>query len=358
MKKNLIYLVVIIILAAIAIFSWTRQKQGTLDRKQAEFSVEDTAAITKIYMVDKDNREVLLQRSDTNPNQWVVNNRFMARSEGMNMLKSTLRNLRVKAPVSKAGYNNVIRQLAATSVKVEIYQMKPRISLFDKIKLFNREKLTRVFYVGHTTQDNLGNFMLLEGSEIPFIVYLPGLRGFVSPRFSTNENDWRDYSLFRVPLDEFASATVEFFEKPEESFRVDKGNDGRFTVTSLAINQPVAFTDTLRILNYVNGYRDIRFEDILNDLGQAYIDSVKNTHPVYQFTVKNIKNEVMTATTYRIKSKGGDFDIDGNMVPYNPDRMFALINDDKDFVLVQYFVFEKLTVPLSQLVGIKRDKQP
>lgn len=350
MKKNLTYIIIALILGLIALITITTRKQGTIDKKHGEFAVTDTASITKIYMVDKNNREVLLQRSDSSHSQWTVNNKFIARNEGLVMLMSTISNLRVKAPVSKAGYNTVIRQLASNSVKVEVYQIKPRINIFDRITLFPREKLTKVFYVGHSTQDNMGNFMLLEGSEIPFIVYLPGLRGFVSPRFSTNENDWRDYTIFKIPLDEFASAEVDFFEKQEESFRIQKDEISRFTITSPTTNSPVPFMDTLRILNYVNGFRDIRFEDILNDLGQAFIDSVKNTQPVYRLVVRDTKNREYKVTTYRIRSKGGDFDENGNLLPYNPDRMFALVNDDKDFVLVQYFVFEKLTVPLSRLV--------
>lgn len=349
MKKNLIYIAIVAVLGLIAVIAVTTRKQGTIDKKHGEFSVDDTASITKIFMVDKNNHEVLLQRSDTARETWLVNHKFTARDEGINMLLGTISNLRVKAPVSKSGYNTVIRQLAANSVKVEIYQIRYRINIFDRIKLFPHEKLTKVFYVGHTTQDNLGNFMLLEGSEIPFIVYLPGLRGFVSPRFSTNENNWRDYTIFRIPLEEFASAQVEFIEKPEESFRVDKDINSNFTITALLNNAPVPFTDTLRVLNYINGFRNIRYEDVLNDLGQKYIDSVKNTPPVYRFTVKNTSNETFKVTTYRILSKGGDYDEKGNLLPYNPDRMFALVNDDRDFVLIQYFVFERLTVPLSQL---------
>jgi len=38
---------------------------------------------------------------------------------------------------------------------------------------------------------------------------------------------------------------------------------------------------------------------------------------------------------------------DGSTVFFDRDRMYALINDDEDFVLIQYFVFDKILRPLS-----------
>jgi hypothetical protein len=37
----------------------------------------------------------------------------------------------------------------------------------------------------------------------------------------------------------------------------------------------------------------------------------------------------------------------GNAAPYDRDRLYALVNDGKDFTLVQYFVFDKILRPMS-----------
>ncbi|MCD4734519.1 MAG: hypothetical protein K8R53_00620, partial [Bacteroidales bacterium] len=36
------------------------------------------------------------------------------------------------------------------------------------------------------------------------------------------------------------------------------------------------------------------------------------------------------------------FDMEGILYTYDLDRLFALINEDRDFVLIQYFVFDKV----------------
>jgi hypothetical protein len=37
--------------------------------------------------------------------------------------------------------------------------------------------------------------------------------------------------------------------------------------------------------------------------------------------------------------------------PFDLDRAYALVNDGKDFVLIQYFVFDKVTRTLAYLKG-------
>lgn len=143
MKRNRFIILLTIILAIISIVLIVNNTKSTI---KADFTVEDVSNITKIFMSDKLNNMVTLKKIDDQ--NWILNDKYPARNDGIDMLLETFSQMRVREPVSIAGRNNVIKWLAASSTKVEIYQQKYRINLFDKIKFFPHEKLTKVFYVG------------------------------------------------------------------------------------------------------------------------------------------------------------------------------------------------------------------
>ncbi|HEY9115366.1 MAG TPA: hypothetical protein VIN10_11760, partial [Bacteroidales bacterium] len=213
MKKNKIYLIVVILLVAVALTILVTYRYSTLDQRESDFGVRDTATVTRIFMADKQLNKVELLKTSRG---WLLNGKYPASSEMMEMLLGTLKSLKVKAPVSLASRDNVITRMAAIGIKVEVYQDDYRINLFDKIKLFKHEKLTKVFYVGDATQNNLGTYMLMEDASQPFIVFIPGFRGFLYTRFSTQADDWKSHVVFNEKLIDIEKVELNFIEEPEE----------------------------------------------------------------------------------------------------------------------------------------------
>ena len=68
----------------------------------------------------------------------------------------------MRSPVPKAAFNNVIKQIATSGTKVEIYQGK--------------DKPSKTYYIGGATLDHQGTYMILETegvkSSVPFIMYI------------------------------------------------------------------------------------------------------------------------------------------------------------------------------------------
>jgi len=349
MKKNRGIFIIVIVLALTALVLILQNRKGTLKHEWGEFAISDTASVTKIFMADMRNSQVLLTK--VTPGNWLLNDTLRARKEGVDLLLKTMANLAVKAPVPKASYNSVIKRLATNSIKVEIYQQKYRIDLFNSLRLFPHEKLTRVYYVGNPTPDNMGTFMLLEGSDVPFVVYEPGFRGFIAARFTSRMNDWRDHAIFKNDPSEIRSLKVEFPLQPEESYLIEKHEPNSLEIISLANNQRLKTFDTRNVVEMVKRYRDIRFEAVLDAIDPAKVDSIIQTTPLNIITLSDTAGNINQVKTYRRRASTGDFDLQGNMVSYDLDRLYALINDGKELVLIQYFVFDPITRPLSFLVG-------
>jgi len=118
---------------------------------------------------------------------------------------------------------------------------------------------------------------------------------------------------------------------------------------SLATGRKVTRFDTARLVDLVNGYRDIRFEAVLDAMDPAKADSIIRTTPLHIITLTDTAGIVNRVKTFRRRNAEGDFDEQGNMVPYDLNRLYALINNEKELVLIQYFVFDPITRPLSYL---------
>lgn len=339
MKKNKTAIIIAIVLIAIAIILvWNNRYLTTLRGDSADFMVWDTASITKVYLADRMDHETLLERHEDG---WTLNTDYKAHPKKIDQLMYTLYRVRVRMPVSRSSHDHIIAQMASNSTKVEIYQTVPAINLFNKIKLFYREKRTKVFYVGEATKDSSGTFMLREGADQAYIVYIPGFRGYISTRYTADPDDWRDHTIFHEPLANIQSVTVEFCQEPERSFRVDNTGKHQYQLTSLADNTPVPY-DTLKVINLLASFSDLRFEALLNNiLKPSRLDSIKRSPIIHKISLTNKEGETSAITTFGKKVEAS------NAIPYEDretdvDRMFALINDDRDMVLIQYYVFDKV----------------
>ena len=343
MKKNKLVLILIIILALIALVLFLTQSKSTFKKALSDFAVDDTATITKFFLADKNNNSVKLTRAE--PGKWLVNDKYVAHNQGINLLLKTMFELEVKQPVAAPARDNTIKELAVSSVKVEIYQIRFRINIFDKLKWFPYEKLTKVYYVGGAIPSNLGSYMLMENSTVPFVTFLPGFRGFVSPRYTPMEKNWRDFSVFRKSIPEIASVRMEFPSDPGNSYEVKKEGEQQFSLFTIPDNRLVLNTDTLKILNFLSGFRSLNFEALLNDMDPIRKDSIVKSTPFLIITLTDINGQRKTVKTFHKANLGGQADFEGKPLPYDPDRLYALVNDEQDFTLIQFFVFDKVLRP-------------
>ncbi len=345
MKKNKLSIIITAVLLIVAALLIITQTQTTNKKDISDFAVSDTSNITKIFLADKQNREVLLEKQSNG--LWRVNKEFLAIQTNVEVLLNTMLNLEVKNPVALAAHNSVVKRMAAISKKVEVYQNVYRID-FLGIKLFPHEKLTKTYYVGDATKDNLGTFMLMENSSTPYVMHLPGFNGFLFGRYSAKIKDWRDHTIFNYGLTEIKSVKVEFVEQPQESFVCVNNNNRTFSLRSLfSDSETVESYDTLKVLSFISSFRDIKYESLLNDVEKSIKDSVINSQAFHIITIIDTSGNVNKVKTFHLQAVEGETDIDGNQLKYDLDRFYALINDGKDFTLIQFYVFDKITRKLS-----------
>lgn len=348
-KRNIISIVIIAILVVIAATLIANNRYlSSLRGEAADFTVYDTASITKLFFADKNGNEVLLQRDNTG---WTVNNEYKANQVLINEMLYTLTRMRIKMPVSVKKTNNIVTQMASTNTKVEVYQMLPRINLFNKIKLFYHETRSKVFYIGGVTQDNSGTYILKEGGDKVYVVHLHGFRGFISSRFSANPMDWREHIVFHSNMNDIASVKLEINRDPDNSFIINETDRAQYSMTRLN-GQPVDFSEN-KVLTLMNAFQDVRFEAFLDDIETARRDSIINSPFEERLTLTTKDGKVRSVTTYNMLPNADMFDYDPAVVDdpdfydeiADPDHQYALLSEGNEFVLIQDFVFGKLLRP-------------
>jgi len=348
MKKNRKYIIILLIIAPAAIWFILQNNSSTLKEKETAFAVADTSIVTKVFIADKNTNSITLTRTGKG---WLLDNKFNTNGKLIDALLETMHRIKVKSPVPKIGRDNILKRMAAIGIKVEVYQTAYRINLFDKYKYFPYEKLSKVYYVGDVTPDNMGTYMLIEGAEHPYVTHIPGFRGFLTPRFSPITDDWKSHVLFNHTLSEILSISIEFGEEPEESFKVDiNPKDGSYSVTSLFDNTSVTNYDTLKMLNFLTSFNDLRYESRLNNLMPTIKqDSIIQTPVIYEITLVDEKHDTTYLKTFN-KSSLPDVIREAEyfkLIPMDADRFYGLANDGEDFVLLQFYSFDKVLHPLS-----------
>jgi hypothetical protein len=343
MKKNRTTFIVFIALLLIFLLLWLTRSTNTFRGSSHDFKLDDSSTVTKIFMSDKNNNSVILTR--VGPGHWMVNEKYKAQNLSVDLLLRTMMDIEVQQPVARVAHDNIIKELAVNSVKVEIYQHAYRINLFGLARWFPHEKLIKVYYVGGATPSNQGCFMLMQDASDPYIITLPGFRGFVSPRYSPIEKYWRDYNVFRKTIPEISKVRVEIPSNSDYSYEVRNTGRNKFTLVSLSDNQEVANYDTLKLLNFLSGFRSLNYEALLNDLDKVRKDSILNSTPFIIITLTDTAGVSKTIKTYHKKGPDGQTDMQGNPLPYDLDRLYASVNDGQDFTIIQYFSFDKVLRP-------------
>ena len=342
MKKNRLAIIITSVLIVVAaVLLWNNRYLTTLRGEAYDFTVRDTASVTRLFFADKSGNQVLLSRTEEG---WKVNEKYDAQQTMVNNMLYTLDKMRIKMPVSLASHDNVITRMAGTNTKVEVYQIVPRINLFNKVKMFPHEKLTKVFFIGDVTQDNSGTYVLKEGADKAYIVHLHGFRGFISSRFSSNQEDWRDHKIISENISDIASLKLEFNNDPENSFILNETGRYKYEMKRLNDESNVNI-DTVRVLNLLTSFGDVRFEAFLSDIAQERRDSIINSPYQERLTLTTKDGRQNVIRTYTMRINASAFGFEENDWDDDPDHKYAYIENNDELVMIQDFAFGKILKP-------------
>jgi hypothetical protein len=346
-RNNLILIIISLSILTIALILLISRKSGTLGASEKNFAIKDTSAITKIFLANSYEEQTLLERKN---GLWTVNEKYDIVQDNIEDLLNCVHNIAVKDIVSKSSRNTINKRMASGSTKVEIYYEDYRIRL-GKLKLFKYTR-KKTYYIGQATMDNLGNYAIMEGSSIPCVVYLPGFRGFISPKYNPSMDAWKSHHIVRLKMSKIKEINSADFINPANSFRIIRSGNRHFDIIHTSSNQHLVQYDTLRLLDFLSDFRDLNYESMATDLSTGKKDSIF-TRKFKEVRIEDTDGNITTITMFYLEDEYASEDDEYShdidfMETYNRDRFYAIINGNKnEIVRCQYFVFDRIVQPVE-----------
>jgi hypothetical protein len=352
-KKNLIIIAAVVVIGVIAlIIAKHGSKSATFEQ---DFHIEDIGSVSKVFIADKQNNQVLLERviDSTGDTSWLVDGKYAASQPMVDLLLETLHEMRIRQQVNKNAVPQAVKLLSARAVKVEVYQRRWFINWFGgRFRLFPHERLTATYFVGHETQDMMACHMFRKGDKVPYIIHIPGFRGYLTPRFVADPMSWRSHEIVHWDVHRLQSVELEIPASPEESFSVRREGE-TFVMELTQGHRLVNGFDTARVAQMLSCFANLNFDEFASRVPNSYMDTSFNAAPRTILRVTNTEGETREVKTY-LKYANPDDTLampDNNLYEmFDINRLYAII-DNKDSVLLQYFVFDNILQPASFFIN-------
>lgn len=286
---------------------------------EKKFSVNEVEEIDKIFLSDRNGNNITLSKKE---NYWEVNEKYRVRPDAIKTLLSTVQQISIQSPVSESSYNNVIKQLATTGVKVEIY--------------YNNS--VKTYTVGGSTNNHLGTYMLMDNAEYPYILHILGFNGFLAPRYGIqgyklNINNWRDNKVFKINSEEIRKLSLYDYNENKNSFTINCQPISLINDENIRIKYNIN-----EVIKYLNHFSDLGREDF-----KGYDIDLTSEKLLYKLIINyNNKEDVLKAYTFSKKNMNSN-----NSKP-NVERMYATLNDG-EVMLIQNYVFNKVFISIDEL---------
>jgi len=353
-RLGLLTIVSLILLAGLTFWLSRRAATAPLTNADPEitaFAFTDTANVTKLFLADRQGNKSTLVRSG---GDWILNGSGVARPDAVNGVLGTIFAMRVRGPVAKAAQDNVIRQLAASGVKLEIY---------------TKEGLAKTYYIGGPTTDMRGTYMMLEDGDRPYILQLPGMTGYLTPRFFASDTEWRRRIVFTsgkgglLRGDEVNGIQM-IYKAKGQSFGFERAGSG--FKWNLPAGNPMPPPISGLAESFLKAVATLPLENFAGKAPER--DSVLATQPELQIQLKRKDGSVVTACFYpKIKPYGPAVDASQAPIQIDPDRVWVFIPNPPhpktqpitpktkgQFATVQRRVFEPLLISPEALVRMSK----
>ena len=354
-KRNWIIILSVVAIGVVAlVIARSGSKTSTFPQ---DYHIEDIDAVTKIFIADKQDNHVLLERvaDSTRDTQWTVDGTYPANQAMVDLVLSTLHEMRIRQQVNRNAIPNVVKLLSARAVKVEVYRKEYFINWFDgKVRLFPHEKKV-TYFVGHETQDMMACHMFRKGDKVPYIIHIPGFRGYLTPRFVASPTLWRSHAIVHWNIQRIGRVELDLPAAPQESFAVVRNGKG-FDMELTQNHALLPGFDTARVAQMLSCFANLNFDEFASVVPNTEKDTSFAAGPAAILRITDTGGTTREVKTYRKYNNPDDMRAMPDTSLYNVfdlDRLYAII-DNKDTVLIQYYVFDNILQSASHFFKSKK----
>jgi hypothetical protein len=331
--KTLLLVSVLVIIGIIAYFSTNNSNGVSSNGPLRNFSIADTAAISRFIISDTEGNKITISRENPEKTWMIDGTEFKAKPENATLILDALKRIVIRQDLDEAAINTSLNYLAVRHKKVEYF--------------INKESTpVKSWYMGSTTVDHQGTHMLLQEkqqkSSIPFVVHKPGMRGSLDARFFTSFNDWRYTGIYNYKIGTIRNIQFINHDEAFESFSITVDKDSKINFLDEK-QTPISVFDTLQLTHYVTHFKKLHFSHTVSDLTEVQIDSVLNAQPNATIEVTDDTKSKKKVNIWKIID---NVETDEGIIKkLNPGYAFLSINGSKELVRIQYHQWDNVLKP-------------
>ncbi|RME98513.1 MAG: DUF4340 domain-containing protein, partial [Bacteroidetes bacterium] len=208
MNRSVLLGIVAILLGGGAFLLWQNRDTGparTVVGWDREFKVP-AQDVYKIFLADRHGNTTTLTRTKNN---WMYNGTYPARHDAVENLLDAISRIELAYVPPHSAVPQMVKSLATRGIKVEVYG--------------KNDKLLKTYYIGGATSQEDGVYVIMEGSEQPYVAHIPDWAGNLRFRYNLVGDDWRSRQLFLVDPAQVQKVSIEYPKQKSKSFRLEKG---------------------------------------------------------------------------------------------------------------------------------------
>ena len=306
-------------------------------KAQYDFAVADASQITKVVISDKQPSTVVLERVG---DLWVVGEeQWPVRQDAIEVLLETL---------SKVTLKHFVQQSA-------VEQVNQRMEVYGRwVEVYAGDQLIKKYIVGTETPDMLGTYYKMAGSDLPFAVYIQGFNGYLTTRFFTEENLWRDRTIFGLAPKNIKAVEMALPAIPADGWMITRKDLQQGTLVEPANEaeswslvggefEPLPVANSLELLTVVGSIETLKYEGAIipSDNIWEKKDSIFSAIPAFELYVHKADNDILKVRAFWKRPDREQLDAEGVPHQWDPDRFYAELPDGR-MVLIQRYGWRNL----------------
>jgi hypothetical protein len=345
MRKLIPYFIALIVLGAMVGYFIYHFSPSTMEKRESSFAVSPSY-LTKIVLTNTKGQKMTLLKKQDN---WWAQGTYPINEEALNMLLNTISKVTAIYPAPSKAQQYILTEIHKSGIKCELYNT-------------DTTQPEKVYWVGGTDAEATGSYLLMVNDGVlarqPYFVRVTGTEIPIGNTYNPKLDRWRTRWIIKNDAATIQRLGVSYLHEPARSFTIERVNQDSFTIANHqgeVISQP----KLKYIIQYLGFYSALSLESYENQ--SSIKDSISHTLPFCRVSLTRTDS---SHTDIVIHYKPIDqhtitqFDDDGKELLHDIERYLAFINEGKDFVLIQYYVWGKTWRSYDDFFVKPTPKQP
>lgn len=301
LRLKILSLIFIVLLGLVFLQHFSVSEDGSGEK--VEVAIADTASINMVIFTRPSGEKATIEKNSNGI--WLYNRSFEARKYLMDLLFTGLSRMQVKREVSESVRQNTLKAITSEGYLIKI--------------AFSNGRNQQEFYLAANPADPNSTLYMEKGSEIPYIVLVPGFEGSLSNLFALKKGEWRDKELFVSSPENLQLIKLSYPDFPGQSFEI-RYNPNGFSV------EGVTQIDSTKLGRYLLSYRYLTVYDYIEGGKEALKKEMGDSRPLAIIEMESLHDEKVL----EVYEKKGKF--------------FGYIDNENEFVSLRPEVYSRLLV--------------